>query len=334
MNKIIVYEHCNFQGLSKEFTSDVPNLCHKNFNDCISSVKVIGNPWVAYMHENFTGEPTVYEEGEYPSVYYNESFSSLALVREALDNPQITLYEHENYQGQSLVLNHETNLCYGTFNDKVSSHIVQRGAWVLYEHGDRGGHITVARAGRNVPDYGRFHDQLSHVRPLKAGRPSIKAKIEWDKKKEHVKSVMLDSVTGVNYGSEKQSFTTDISRVYSGSITASFKFSDSSQISWGTKFGMSGFGFVAEGTFNVTETSTMERGRSNTKTTSKSIKVTLPTNIPPHTKLTVNVVRKEVTIIVPVKLTITTGFTSKVEYGEYRCEDGNSIHAEFKEEKI
>ncbi|KAF5904176.1 epidermal differentiation-specific protein-like, partial [Clarias magur] len=135
MNKIIVYEHRNFQGLSREFTSDVANLCYENFDDCISSVKVIGNPWVAYIHPDFIGEPTVYEEGEYPSVrYYNDSFSSLQLVTEDLDNPQITLYEHGNYEGQSLVLNQETNLCCGIFNDKASSHKVQRGAWLLFQH--------------------------------------------------------------------------------------------------------------------------------------------------------------------------------------------------------
>ncbi|XP_060750381.1 epidermal differentiation-specific protein-like [Tachysurus vachellii] len=120
MNKIIVYEHPDFKGLSKEFTSDVPDLTKLNFNYCISSLKVIGNPW---------------------------------MVTEDLDNPQITLYEEENYQGRSLVLDCETNLCYGDFNDKTSSHKVQRGAWVLYQHGQRGGYILVARAGRDVPKY-------------------------------------------------------------------------------------------------------------------------------------------------------------------------------------
>ncbi|GAA6086897.1 epidermal differentiation-specific protein-like [Tachysurus ichikawai] len=215
MNKIIVYEHCNFEGLSKDFTSDIPDLIKLNFNDCISSLKVIGNPWVAYTGANFTGEPTVYEEGEYASVQYNDDISSLQLVTEALDNPQITLYEEENYKGQSLVLDCETNLCYGDFNDKASSHKVQRGAWVLYQHGQR-----------------------------------------------------------------------------------------------------------------------VEKGSSNTKTTSESIRVSMPASIPPRTKLTVNVVRKEMTVVIPVKLTITNGSHTKVEYGEYQCEQGNSISTVFKEEKV
>ncbi|KAM9445826.1 epidermal differentiation-specific protein-like [Clarias gariepinus] len=334
MNKIIVFEHCNFEGLSREFTSNVPNLRDENFDDCISSVKVIGNPWVAYTDINFKGETIVYEEGEYPSVSCNDAFSSLELVTEDLDDPQITLYEHINYQGQSLVLNCETNLCFGNFNDKASSHKVQRGAWVLYEHTDRHGRILVARAGRDLPNYDWFNDRLSHLHPLKAGRPSIKAEVVWDKKKEHVREIKIDKITGVNYGSETQSFTTEMSREYSASVTESFNWSNSIEISVGTKFNINLFSAALENTLNVSNTFTVEKGSSNTKTTTKSIKVTLPANIPPHTKLTVNLLRKEVIVTVPVKLTITTGCTSKVEYGEYRCEDGNSLYAEYKEEKI
>ncbi|KAK2824876.1 hypothetical protein Q7C36_018803 [Tachysurus vachellii] len=334
MNKIIVYEHPDFKGLSKEFTSDVPDLTKLNFNDCISSLKVIGNPWVGYNGVNYTGELTVCEEGEYANVYYYNDISSLQMVTEDLDNPQITLYEHENYKGQSLVLDCETNLHYGDFNDKASSHKVQRGAWVLYQHGQRGGYIRVARAGRDVPKYEWFDNRLSHIRPLKAGKTTIKAELEWDKKKESLKKVIIDSITGVNYGSEKQTFTTDPTQVYSGSVTESFRFSDSTQIGFGTKFELSLFGSNTESTLNVSNTFTVEKGSSNTRSTPQSIKVSLPVNIPPHTKLTVNVVRKEMTVVIPVKLTITSGSNSKVEYGEYWCEQGNSITTEFKEEKI
>ncbi|XP_027021035.2 epidermal differentiation-specific protein-like [Tachysurus fulvidraco] len=334
MNKIIVYEHCNFDGLSREFTSDVPDLIQLNFNDCISSLKVIGNPWVAYTGANYTGEPTVYEEGEYASVYYNDDISSIQLVTEDLDNPQITLYEEKNYQGRSLVLDCETNLHYGTFNDKTSSHKVQRGAWVLYQHKQRGGYILVARAGRDVPKYNWFDNRLSHVRPLKAGKTTIKAEVEWDKKKESLKTVIIDSITGVNYGSEKQIFTTELTRGFSGSVTESFKFSNSTQIGLGTKFELSLVGFKGDRTLNVSNTFLVEKGSSNTKTTSESIRVSMPASIPPRTKLTVNVVRKEMTVVIPVKLTITNGFHTKVEYGEYQCEQGNSISTLFKEEKI
>ena len=49
---------------------------------------------------------------------------------------------------------------------------------------------------------------------------------------------------------------------------------------------------------------------------------------------TVNVLRKEMTVVIPVKVTLRNGFRTKVEYGEYRCERGNSITTDFKEEKL
>uniref|UniRef100_A0AAY5EUI6 Beta/gamma crystallin 'Greek key' domain-containing protein n=1 Tax=Electrophorus electricus TaxID=8005 RepID=A0AAY5EUI6_ELEEL len=91
MNKIIVYEHINFEGLSKEFTSNVSNLVEHFFNDTISSLKVIGNPWVAYTDINFSGSQAVYEEGEYNRVNPNDSISSLEMITDDLTNPQITL---------------------------------------------------------------------------------------------------------------------------------------------------------------------------------------------------------------------------------------------------
>ncbi|XP_066526989.1 epidermal differentiation-specific protein-like [Hoplias malabaricus] len=176
MSKIIVSEHCNFKGKSREFTSSVPNLVQQDVNDCISSLKVIGNPWVVHQHVNYSGAQYVYEEGEYPSVECNDCFSSLQLVTEDLKNPQITLYEHVNYQGKSLILTTETSLASSGFNDVASSHKVQRGVWVLYEHSNRGGGYMVARASRGMPNYPAFNDRVSHVRPLKPGKAAAKSK--------------------------------------------------------------------------------------------------------------------------------------------------------------
>ncbi|NXW32546.1 EDSP protein, partial [Phaetusa simplex] len=174
MGKIIIYEHANFQGYSKEFTGDTANLRAVDWNDCVSSVKVIGQPWVAYEHINYKGQLLVFEEGEHSFVgeEMNDKISSLQLITEDLRNPQITLYEHADYQGKCRVIIEPTNLARGYDNDIISSHKVQRGAWLLCEHSDGSGIRYIARANEHLPHYGaiNFNDKLSFLRPLLPGR--------------------------------------------------------------------------------------------------------------------------------------------------------------------
>nr|XP_030123355.3 epidermal differentiation-specific protein-like [Taeniopygia guttata] len=176
MGKIIIYEHANFQGLSREFTTSISNLQDVNWNDIVSSVKVIGQPWVAYEHSNYGGRFLVFEEGEHKFVgeEMNDKISSLQLITENLHNPQITLYEHADYQGRSRIITEETNLGEGHDNDIMSSHKVQRGVWLLCENSDGSGIQYLAREHENLPNYTtiNFNDKLSFLRPLRPGSDS------------------------------------------------------------------------------------------------------------------------------------------------------------------
>ncbi|NXE71987.1 EDSP protein, partial [Calcarius ornatus] len=177
MGKIIIYEHANFQGKSREFTTDAPNLAAVGWNDIVSSVKVIGQPWVAYEHVDYKGRFLVFEEEKrcFVGKEMNDKISSLQLITEDLYNPQITLYEHINYQGKSRIIREPTNLAAGEYddikNDTVSSHKVQRGAWLLCEHSDGSGFQYLARGRENLPNYYaiKFNDKLSFLRPLRPG---------------------------------------------------------------------------------------------------------------------------------------------------------------------
>lgn len=168
MSKIIVYSDKRFNGRAAEFKHDVRDLELKDFDNAIASIKVIGAPWVAYYGKNFSGKQRVFEEGEYPFLEDDGCFSSLRIITDDLDNPEIQLFEHVDYTGNSVILYWERNLHDINFSDTVSSHKVKAGVWVIYEHINRQGAQFVSFPGEEVPNYipYSFNDIASHVRPL------------------------------------------------------------------------------------------------------------------------------------------------------------------------
>nr|XP_006643478.1 PREDICTED: epidermal differentiation-specific protein-like [Lepisosteus oculatus] len=168
MSKIIVFTKEGFTGRTAEFKNNVHDLEEKGFNNAISSLKVIGVPWVAYYENNFVGKQRVFEEGEYPTLDDKGRFSSLRMITDDLDDPEIQLFEHINYKGREVTLREETNLQAIAFSDIASSHKVKGGVWVLYGGVNRQGSQLVSFPGDNVPNYVKisFNDVASHVRPL------------------------------------------------------------------------------------------------------------------------------------------------------------------------
>uniref|UniRef100_A0A673FKG3 Beta/gamma crystallin 'Greek key' domain-containing protein n=1 Tax=Sinocyclocheilus rhinocerous TaxID=307959 RepID=A0A673FKG3_9TELE len=168
MSKIVVFTKEGFNGRTAEFKNNVHNLEEKGFNNTISSLKVIGAPWVVYYDKNFTGKQRVFEEGEYATLEDKGRFSSLKMITDDLVDPEIQLFEHVCYGGRSVTLYKETNLRDIAFSDTTSSHKVKGGVWVLYEHVNRQGAQLVSFPGDEVPSYFQlsFNDVASHVHPL------------------------------------------------------------------------------------------------------------------------------------------------------------------------
>ncbi|KAJ1122294.1 hypothetical protein NDU88_000788 [Pleurodeles waltl] len=334
MNQITVYSGKGFVGLYRIFTTDVPDLKKENFNNCIASVKVVGQPWVMFDLENYKGQFSALEEGEYSSFGLSGRISSLLLISEDLNDPQITLYEHIREKGKRMVLTRETNLFFGSMNDTVSSHRVQRGAWLLYENMQKSGRCVLARAGQYVPDYGhiRFNDKLSHVYPLRPGRATITATILWDKKKiESERVVQLDQIVYNNNTGSEQAVTATSSKEFEKYISHSFTFSNETSIKVGASF-------VLKGVVNVsTELSnkfTVTKGENESTTSKIKVGLTMPVKILPYTKVTVSFLCKEARVSVPVELKIERSGKTDIETGTYRCDSGTDTFIDVEAQDI
>ncbi|KAK7149164.1 hypothetical protein R3I94_008695 [Phoxinus phoxinus] len=169
MSKITVYSQGGFGGTSAEFQHDVSDLADEGFKDAIASIKVIGQPWVAYYDKSFAGKQRVFEQGEYATLDDKGRFSSLKWVTADLTHPEIQMFEQVNYQGGNKNTSKETNLQdIEDFSNIASSHKVTRGVWVLYEFANRKGSQLIAYPGEQVPSYVplSFSDVARCVRPL------------------------------------------------------------------------------------------------------------------------------------------------------------------------
>ncbi|KAJ1121938.1 hypothetical protein NDU88_000446 [Pleurodeles waltl] len=323
MDSITVYEGANFTGLKRTFTADVPYLIKESFNDCISSVKVVGQPWILYEDANYQGSFKALEEGEYSVINGFMSrlqVSSLRLIDDDLSHPQITVYEHPNEGGEDLVLTQETVLAYGVLDNKISSHRVQSGAWVLYDrkHSDKSS--ILARAGEYLKNYGDvgFDNKVSHVYPLRAGKCSVTATILWDKAQvESERITQIDQYVYNNHTGLEQEITLTTSKAVEKYISYSFEFSNETSIKVGTSFALQGLVSIDA---EASTTFIVKKGCTTSSTKSIRTEVSKPVKAPPHTKMTVIFKRKELRKSVPVELKIIRANKLYIETGTFRCE--------------
>ncbi|XP_007884021.1 epidermal differentiation-specific protein-like isoform X2 [Callorhinchus milii] len=346
MNKLVVYEHPDFKGLSQEFTDDVHDLVALSFDNTISSLEVFGQPWILYEHQFYRGNVRVYEEGRYNFTKgFNDVISSMKLIQDNLSNPRIILYEHINYQGISRTFTQETNLTFGDMNDKASSHVVQGGVWVLYEHPNCEGHRIVAKKGECVPDYRslNFNDRVSHIRPLKSGKPTIKkVTILWDEAKTESKQQTIDEIISENQTPHEQAFTAGQSISKEVTISQSLTFSQSSQITLGSTFkissGVDMFGIQADMSLELKMELQLgfqvEKGKAESKTTTIKREFTLPAKVPPKTRLKIRVVQEQVTYDLPVEMEVWIGSEMKREMANLRCNDGSKITLNYSSDQL
>ncbi|KAM4611173.1 epidermal differentiation-specific protein-like [Discoglossus pictus] len=332
MNKIVVFQKPNFQGLNKEFTFTQKDLKQWNFNMCIASITVTGQPWMLYEDTNCVGRSFVYEEGEYANILSAMYIQSIELVTEELSNPKLTLYY--NNMGQDFV--RETNLVYGSLNDKSDSCLAHQGVWILYENGpdpSKSKYMVIRPAQKKVNLVAYFFNNIvSYVKPLKGGKSKVTTNVLWDqltKGDEVVESVT--SMTGENFSSESTEFTLTSSKTVEATMTYSFNFSNSTTVEVGLSASIE---LIGEFSTSVSNTFTFSSGRTESSTVTTEVEIEVPATIPPKSRLNVHVMRKRYTARVPVEVIIERNNSKSMTMGELVCDSGRTIFAEYDTEDL
>ncbi|KAM9331086.1 epidermal differentiation-specific protein-like [Gastrophryne carolinensis] len=175
MNTLELFEFPNFKGVSECITLNNPNLSSIGFLKKAQSLKVKGDPWIVFSEVNYgyKGDFRCYLEGSYNTIpAWDQRISSVKLVKGGLYHHKITLFEHIHYGGQPLTLEKEAKSLksYG-FDNKVSSHKVASGAWILYSGEFFEGNRMVAVIGDEVDNYVPmgWNDKVNSLRPVLPG---------------------------------------------------------------------------------------------------------------------------------------------------------------------
>jgi len=170
---ITIFEHTGFEGNSRHISEDEPSLVPLGFNDVLSSIRIHDGRWEFCEHVNYAGRCWTFEADE-PNVVplgLNDRISSIRRRDGGgggySNSPTrgITIFENNNYQGQSESFNFDVPSL-GTYglNDDLSSFRVEEGTWELCEHANYSGRCwTVTRDEPSAAQYG-FNDTISSLR--------------------------------------------------------------------------------------------------------------------------------------------------------------------------
>jgi hypothetical protein len=196
---VYLYEHTNYEGKWIRVTSDISNLVDYNFNDKISSLRIVGDYCVTvYQHIKYTGwSKNYYDDTRYVGDSANDQISSIIIRRkpshgqrlkpEPVQHPRyrpeppyrskpgrqpihrpepvpgVYLYEHANYGGRWIKLDSNVaKLENYNFNDKTSSlKIIGRYKVTVYQHINYKGWAYTYY--NDIPNLGRKNNQISSI---------------------------------------------------------------------------------------------------------------------------------------------------------------------------
>ncbi|XP_075429173.1 epidermal differentiation-specific protein-like [Ascaphus truei] len=172
MNRIELFDDPNFKGINGAISvrESTPDLTVHSFMKRASSLRVTGDPWIVFTEINYGGDFEMYEEGKHAVIpEFHNKIASVKVIRGGLSTPKINLYVDKDYKGAvTTLLDTQPIISTSGMDNKISSHKVESGAWILYDKEHYQGKMMAAVAGDNVPNYAtiQWDDKLKSLKPF------------------------------------------------------------------------------------------------------------------------------------------------------------------------
>ncbi|XP_075431713.1 epidermal differentiation-specific protein-like [Ascaphus truei] len=171
MNTIELFADPNFQGKTGAISlhESSPDLTKKKFLNRTSSMRITGDPWIIFTEKNYGGDFEMYQEGEHAVLpEFNNKIASVKVIKGGLSTPKINLYVDNDYKGAvTTLLDAQYIISTSSMDNKISSHKVESGAWVLFDQQCYEGNMMAVVAGDSVPNYSaiQWDGKLKSLKP-------------------------------------------------------------------------------------------------------------------------------------------------------------------------
>ena len=188
--QVTVYADINFEGNSRTFNGDVPNLVEMGFNDAISSIQIPrGEQWQFCQDVNFGGSCQTLQGSiaDLRNINWNDRISSMRRVRGGVFNRNrsyypgavgtsgysgsgVTVFTNPNFRGRSYSFNGDvSDLRQYNLNDQITSIEIPNGeTWEICQDIDFGNQCTTVRGNiADLRDMG-WNDRISSMRRVDA----------------------------------------------------------------------------------------------------------------------------------------------------------------------
>ncbi|XP_036376491.1 epidermal differentiation-specific protein-like [Megalops cyprinoides] len=340
--EIVLYENDDGTGQKRTLRGACKNLGEIGMNNCVSRVEVSGSStWALFEGTGYSGR--IFFAGEGTTVFHgrdDDVASSCFPVPVSTEKPLITLTAFDPQQEKEVTreISCRTILEFTGLSGGID-YVVNSGVWMV-ECGDGTTRALFSGRGSAFPDHyttkmvweyfsqpvpGTLPSNAYAIYPVLGAPTVLKAEFLWDQAVEVTNDIQVDCYKNVNDTANKRTVKVQLKQNVQSTYSESFKLGAETNLKAGASFEVNyGLG-KGKVDLSLSQTWRFEKGRTESFSKTEASDFSVDLSVEPHTTLTVNFVRRQITTTVPIRLHVQVGSHLYVEIGHLVSTDGTRI---------